>query len=98
MQTAPPVTVTVADSDKKGDDDGSGNTNGLVPIYRKLVRNYAVGMIVMSIALLGALIAEAATLWNARPAWIKKVPCVLQPQLRGVEVRSRTPGASMCIH
>ena len=54
-------------------DDGSGNRNQLVPLLRRLIRNYGVCVIIASAVLLGALIAEVAGKWNARPSWIQKV-------------------------
>jgi hypothetical protein len=53
--------------------DGSGNTNLLVPLLRRLIRNYGICVILASIALLGALFAEIGGKWDARPPWIQKV-------------------------
>ena len=54
-------------------DDGSGNSNKLIPLLRRLLRNYGVCVILASIVLLGALITDGAMKWNARPSWIEKV-------------------------
>ena len=83
--TADKVAVEVAEGKRDMDDD-SGNTNGLVPLFRRLIRNYGIGLCLVSLALVGSLIAEAALQWNTRPSWIKKVPCVMQPQLSDIEV------------
>jgi hypothetical protein len=58
-------------------DDGSGNRNQLVPLLRRLIRNYGVCVIIASAVLMGALIAEIAGKWNARPSWIQKVSRLL---------------------
>jgi len=91
--SAETATVDIAQdkaTDKKDSDDGSGNTNGLVPPFRRLMRNYGIGLCVVSVAVLVTMITEAAMQWNERPSWIKKVPCVLQPQLSHIEVRSES--------
>jgi hypothetical protein len=59
-------------------DDGSGNNNQMVPIFRKFIKRYGIGMCVASIALFGALLNEAIQKWNAPVPWMSKVPCVLQ--------------------
>jgi hypothetical protein len=67
------------------DDDGSGNDNRMIPLFRGMMKKYGAGLLVCSVGFLVILIIEAAALWNMRPSWIKKVPCVLQPKLARVE-------------
>jgi hypothetical protein len=67
------------------DDDGSGNNNQLVPLFRKWFKKYAIGVSLFALVLVIVLIVEATLKWNVRPSWIKKVPCVIQPQIKPVE-------------
>ena len=87
--TAPELSGGAHDDD---DDDGSGNDNRLITLFRGMMGGrgmargfHCAGLLVCSVAFLVVLMIDAAVKWNARPPWIKKVPCVLQPNLGRVE-------------
>jgi hypothetical protein len=80
------------DGDERRGDDAEGRDseedadgNALVPVFRSFIKKNGALCCVFGLAMFVVLLVQAAVQWNMRPAWVKKVPCVLQPKLASIE-------------